>query len=221
MNITVNKSIVKEIYSDNLLIEIEDYLNSVIDDELEKDDINTDLIDECINALESLTNKDITPALKIVLTEKDIVKYCKKHTSQKSNIYKRAIAACLIIAICSSAAALNTNVALADQVREIFAQIISALNITADESEHNSQNQTSSVYAVFPKNYSFKIKSKKDIDLNSIKVYAVYQDGSEHAVSLNDCTVRTVESIDDNSDEILVVIAYDGCAFSVTYTIEE
>lgn len=220
MNFTVNKSIVKEIYSENLVTEIENYLNSVIDSELEKDDVDIDLINACIDALESLTADDIVPAIKIALTEKDIVKYCKKHTSKKNSVQKGVIAACLVIAMCSSAAMLNTNTAFANQVKEIFAQIISALNITADESSVEDDNHTVSIYAAFPKDYSFIIKSEEDIDLSRVRVYAVSQDGSQSYVPLKECTVRTVKSIDDDSDEILVVIAYNGCALSVTYTIE-
>lgn len=220
MNITVNEAVVKEIYSNKLSYELEDYLNAAIDEELEKDDMDTDFIDSCIDAIDELRNGDVGTAVKILLTEKTVVQYCKKQTGRKNTAVKRAVAACIIVAMCSSAIMLNTNTALANQVKEIFSQIISALNITAQESETQSTTQISSIYGAFPKNYSFNVKSMEDIDLDSIRICAVYQDGSSRTVPLSECTVNQTAGFNGDSNKILVVIAYEGCAFSVVYTVE-
>ena len=50
MNITVSKEIISRACTEDLNAQIEEYLNSVIDDELQKEDCDTDLIDACINA---------------------------------------------------------------------------------------------------------------------------------------------------------------------------
>lgn len=217
MDIVITRSIVKEIYSDDLEREIKAYLNSVIDEEFEKDDgdVDTDLVDECINAIDSLENSDTSPALKILLREKDILKYCKRKARPKSSAQKRAIAACLILVVCSGAAILNTDTAFAKQVKEVFSQIMEALNTAAGKSE-NGESRISSVYAVFPPDYSFRVKSRSDIDFGSITVYAVYKDGSESIVPLSECTV----DITEESEKLLVAIAYKGCAFSIIYTLE-
>lgn len=217
---TVNKSIVREIYSDSLKTEIADYLNSVIDEELLKDDVNTDLIDECIEALDALENGDTAALSKSQITEKAVLKYCKKHAKSKSAAGKRAVAAVLIATLCSSAVLLSTDTALAKEIKSFFSEIIEALNITAGRSEEQDA-EIASIYAVFPSDYSFKIRAKSNLDLDNITVYAVYKDGSEKEIPLSECTVDTVENFGGDPNTTLLVIAYDGCAFSIKYTIEE
>lgn len=217
MNVIINQSIIKEIFSDELKNEIIEYLNLIIDGELEKDDMDTDLIDECIDTIDKLENENILPALKIALTEKEILKYCKKHTNS-SQAAKRTIAACLIVAICSSAILLNSNTAFAVSARELFSEIISALNLTAEESPRTQTKQISSIYAVFPKDYSFTVHSEDDINLNKITVIAVYRDKSESIVPLSKCTVNITKN---GKNSFLAVIGYEGCAVSLTYTTEE
>lgn len=221
MNIIVNKSILKEVYSNDLLSEIEEYFNLLIDEEFKKDEIDTDFIEECVDAIDAVRNNNITPALKIVLTEKNIIKYCKNQTSNKRNITKKVVAACLIMSICSLAVMINTNTAFANQMESLFNRIISALNFAADKSEITGENQISSIYATFPKDYSFSVKTKDDINLENITITAVYKDGSEILVPMSVCTVEITEGLNDDDSKVLVAIAYNGCAFSIIYTVEE
>lgn len=220
MNVVINQSVIKEIFSDNLKNEIIEYLNQMIDEELEKENMDTDLIDECIDTIDKLEKEDILPAIHIALTEKEILKYCKKHTAS-SSAAKRTIAACLIVAVCSSVMLMNSNTAFAVSARELFSEIISALNLTADESQNTPTKEISSIYVVFPKDYSFSVKSKKDIDLKSVTVVAVYKDKSESVVPLSKCTVNIQENFNNNKNSVLAVIGYEGCAVSVTYEVEE
>lgn len=57
--IKINKTILNEILDENTLkAEIAEILNDVIDKELEKDEPDCDLIDECIDILDNLENDD-------------------------------------------------------------------------------------------------------------------------------------------------------------------
>lgn len=221
MNITVSKETVNRVYTEDLAAEISGYLNGVIDEELEKEDCNTDLIDACIDALSVMQSKELYPALRVMLRDKDIIRYCQRKARQSGHAGRRAVAACLIVAVCASAALLGTDTAFARQIKDVFGKIIEALNITADSSDPGTDSQISSIYATFPPDYSFTAETKKDIDLNGITVYAVYKDGSEYAVPLSECTVNITENKEENADTAIVAIAYKGCAFSVIYTIEE
>lgn len=221
MNITVSKEIVNRVYTEDLFTQIKEYLNDVIDDEIEKEDCDTDLIDDCINALDAVQSKNVYPALKVMLRDEDIIRYCKRKTNLSHRKGRKAVAACLIVAVCASAALLNTDTAFARQIKDAFGRIIEALNITADSSENNDNAEISSVYATFPPDYSFTVENKNDIDLNGITVYAVYKDGSESIVPLSECTVNITENKGADQNSAIVAIAYKGCAFSVVYTIEE
>lgn len=220
MNVVINQSVIKEIFSDRLKDEIIAYLNQMIDEELEKENMDTDLIDECIDTIDKIQNDDILPALRIALTEKELLKYCKKHT-EKNSTAKRTIAACLIVAVCSSVMLVNSDTAFAVSARELFSEIISALNLTADESPTTPAKEISSIYLVFPKEYSFRVKSKKDIDLSGVTVIAVYKDKSESVVPLSKCTVNIKENFNNDQNSVLAVIGYEGCAVSVMYETEE
>lgn len=217
---TVNKAVLKDVYSDNLTEEIEAYLNAVIDEELEKEDINTDLIDECIDALESLGNGDSSPALRIVMSEKAVIKYCKKQARPKNPAGRRAAAAVLILALSSSAILMNTNNAFAYEVKSFFSEIIEALNRAANGSETENR-EISSIYAVFPPGYSFNVKSRSAIDTERIKIFAVYKDGTENEIPIEKCTVSREENFGGDPSAVLLVIGYDGCAVSVKFTTEE
>lgn len=216
MNITVTRSEMNKIYDESALKnELAEFLNAVIDEEIEKgDNMDTELIDECINALDELENDQ--PALRLVLTEKQIIKYCKRHASH-INQARAAVAACLIVVL-SGVTILQTNPAIAQSAKDFFSNIISALGIAAEQSETDSGSDISSIYAVYPDDASFTVKKESDIDLGNVKIKAVYKDSSEKEIPLKDCTVNTIKNTENNT--VLVVIAYDGCALSVTYTIE-
>lgn len=74
MELTVNEKILTSICNDNN-VEIIEYLNSVIDEELLKDNPDCDLIDECINTIYELENSDeYASTLRIALTSESIKK---------------------------------------------------------------------------------------------------------------------------------------------------
>lgn len=216
---TVNQTILKDLYSENLTLEIAEYLNAAIDEELLKDDIDTDLIDDCIDALDALQENDITPALHLLLNEKQITEYCKRQTRKPVHIGRRAAAACAVIAVCASLITLSTNTAFASEVKEAFWHIIAALNRTAGESEVNPAREITSIYGIFPADFSFTVRSKDEIDLSQMTVIAVYKDGREEAILLNSCTVNRTEDFRGDPNTVLLTVGYNGCAFSVKFTI--
>ena len=222
MNITVTRSEINKIYDEpSFKNELTEFLNAVIDEEIEKsDNMDTELIDECIGTLDELqNNQSVAPALRLILTEKQIMKYCKKNTKiPYINQTKSAAAACLII-ILSGITILQTNPALAQQAKNFFDDIISALQIGTEQSETNLSSDISSIYAIYPDDTSFTVKKESDIDLDNIKIKAVYKDSREKEIPLKNCSVNMIKNEENNT--VLVVIAYDGCALSITYTIEE
>lgn len=222
MNIKLTSKNINDIFDDeSFKHELIQYLNDTIDNELEKgDNMNTGLIDDCIDTLDRLQSENnIAPTLRLVLTEKQVIKYCHKNAKPTNKNYRKAaVAACFIILL-SSGVMLSTNPVIAQQTKEFFSDIISALSITADQSKNGTEPNISSIYARFPEGTSFFVQSEDDIDLSKMQIFAIYKDNTEREIKLSNCTVNITKK--ENSSEILVVIAYDGCAFSVIYTLEE
>ena len=213
MNITVNEQIVKAIYDNRSYTdEITAFLNEIIDAEIEKDEINIELIDDCTDLLYELQfggEPDTDSVNKLLHIYKTQINRAKR---------KRQIAAAIMIMLVASGALLQTNPAIAEQTRNMFSQIAYSLGITAEKSE-NGEN-IKSLYANFDSKHETNVKSENDIDLTHMQIMAVADDGKEFEVPLSDCEVTKTPTEDEGEQKIIVTVAYKGAAFSVTYTIE-
>ncbi|MFR5875401.1 MAG: hypothetical protein ACLUFN_02815 [Eubacterium sp.] len=220
MDFTINEKTLCNLLNDELYSnEIVSFLNSVIDEELEKDDMDCDFIDECINAIDEITEYyNSAPAIRLMLTEKRVMSYCKKH-SRNNGAVRAVIAACLVMVI-GGTALFHTSPAVAKSSKEFFEVVISSLQQMADITDSNDST-ISSIYASFPENTVFKAKDIDSIDLSEIKITAIYNDNSTKEIPISDCKItKSIEKDENNKSVALVVIAYNGCACSVVYQIE-
>lgn len=98
MNITVNKNTIRYLYSDKTFTrEIERFLNSVIDEEIEKEDnMDTELIDECIEILSRLDEEDDNAIIIPFISSEKIISLCQK---KKFKMFSRGVRAVLIACI--------------------------------------------------------------------------------------------------------------------------
>ena len=113
MNIKVDKNTVNYIYSDKAFFaEIEAFLNSVIDEEIEKaDDMDTELIDECIELLSKLDTENSEGHAVIIpmLSSKKIMNAChKRGFNNLSRGMRASLIACIVLL---SALTANTVIA--------------------------------------------------------------------------------------------------------------
>jgi len=219
MNITVNKNILTSLLDNEISNkEIIDFLNEMIDNEIENENPDCDLIDDCINAIDEIqSDNNIHPVLKLVLTKKQVLNYCKRH-SRNNHAVKAVIAACMVLII-AGVSAYNASPAFAENVKSLFETVVTALRFTSSETE-NGNETISSIYATLPDDTQHTVSSIDEVDLSKIKVTAVYNDASERDVEWSDCKVtKTVEHTDQGSF-VLVVISYDGCACTIAFEME-
>lgn len=213
MNITVNEQIIKKVFDEQDYVEeLSAFLNSVIDAEIEKDDIDTELIDDCTDLLYALQfggEPDTDSVNKLLHIYKTQINREKR---------KRQIAAAIMIMLIGTGALLQTNPAIAEQTRDMFSQIAYSLGIAAEKSE-NGEN-IKSLYANFDSNPETNVKSEDEIDLTHMQIIAVGEDGKEFEVPLSDCEITKTPTEDEGQQMMIVTIAYKGTAFSITYTIE-
>ncbi|MDD6728415.1 MAG: hypothetical protein PUE08_04245 [Eubacteriales bacterium] len=215
MNITVSKEIIDYVCNDDLFsAELEKYLNAVIDEEIDKgDDMDTDLIDDCVNILDELENGGISSAVQFITNENKVIRFCRKGTSSTRIRFQRAVAAIAILAV-GSAALYNASPALAQQAKDFFSYVAEALGIAADRTE-NENSQIKSLYGELSDDIDLTVRNENDIDLSKINVIAVYDDGSQKEIPIKNCEITTTQE----SEKVILIISYDGCAFSIAFEI--
>ena len=218
MNKTILDTILDDEKSGSELIAL---LNEVIDSELEKESPNCDLIDECINAIDEMNlSFNIFPALKLALTKKQVISYCRKQTMRNSAL-KPVIAACLALFI-SGAVAINTSPALAENIKNFFETIVAAVFEMADETgTGDDYTELSSIYATLPENYNPTVRGAENVDLSELRVYAVYNDNTEFEIDASKCMITKTVEHTDQGNFVLVVISYEGCSCSMAFQMEE
>ena len=71
-----------------------------------------------------------------------------------------------------------------------------------------------SIYAIFPEDFTFTAKDLNNIDLSEMQVYAVYSNGNETELSADEYTVETeIEKI-LFKEQATITIAYENCSCS-------
>lgn len=219
MEFTVTEKSIKSLLNDKKQNEeIIRFLNQIIDEEIEKDSPDCDLIDECIDAIDEIqTEENSQPALRLVLTKKQVMKYCRRHT-QNNNAVKSVVAAALVL-IMGGTAVFNASPALAETVKSFFETIVSTLQELSAETKSDEDSDISSIYASLDKNSNLIITDIDDIDEAKLTVTAVYSDGTERNVPISKCKIsKTLEHTDEGS-YVLVAISYDGCACSIAFEV--
>lgn len=109
----ISPSILRQILNDREAVEeLREYLNSVIDEELSKDEnADCDLIDECIDALMELEdeNSPEKPHLTVILSEEKFLKNIQKKSYLHKDRYKKLAVICASAAILIAAGSVKTD----------------------------------------------------------------------------------------------------------------
>ena len=72
-----------------------------------------------------------------------------------------------------------------------------------------------SIYAIFPEDFSFTADDLNNIDLSEMQVYAVYSNGDETELSADEYTVEIeTEKTVFKPKEAFVTVSYEGCSCS-------
>ncbi|MBR0412373.1 MAG: hypothetical protein IJI47_02225 [Eubacterium sp.] len=212
MNITVNqKSIAYILDEQRCNNDIRYYLNKIIDFEIEKENPDTDLLDNCTELLFEIE----TGSVSSFESAEAMLKICKKSVVKNSRT-KRQIAAVILIVLVASGALLQTNPAIAEQTRDMFSHIASVLGIAADDTD-TGKSEIVSIYAELGENINLTVKSEDEINTDNTSIIAVDEHDFERAVPMSECKVSK-EQID--STHIMVTYSYEGCACSIVYTLE-
>lgn len=77
-----------------------------------------------------------------------------------------------------------------------------------------------SIYGIFPEDFAFTVKSFDHLDFSDMTVMAVYSDGSEQEIPLNECEITVEKDFMDLENKALVTVTYEDRAFSFILTKE-
>ena len=192
----INKTILNEILDENTLkAEIAELLNDVIDKELEKDEPDCDLIDECIDILDNLENDDYSNVIPF------INKTYKGRFSKK--VWSILVACAIILAASIGTVAVGYTV---EKIRE------------AREAEQTTTTTTQTTVEIIPQklllNFDSSFKDEyvvgERFEPNGIVVKLEMSDGSIKTLSADEYEIVTDKNFGKEEKYETVTVRYNN-----------
>lgn len=192
-DLKLTKEILNSIYDDtSFKAEVAELINSLIDEELSKDEPNCDFIDECINTLEELESENFAK----------VIPFVKKHAGKpfRQKFVSVAAACAILAAISFGAVAVSHTI---EQKREAKTNTVTQAvteSATAERTMTTEAVTTTTkltTQAAIPTGIRLRFgDSFKDeyyigekLDTSGITAVVSYSDGTEKIVPLADCKV--------------------------------
>lgn len=192
-DLKLTKEILNSIYDDtSFKAEVAELINSLIDEELSKDEPNCDFIDECINTLEELESENFAK----------VIPFVKKHAGKtfRQKFVSVAAACAILAAISFGAVAVSHTI---EQKREAKTNTVTQAvteSTTAERAMTTEAVMTTTkptTQAAMPTGIRLRFgDSFKDeyyigekLDTSGITAVVSYSDGTEKIVPLGDCKV--------------------------------
>ena len=192
-DLKLTKEILNSIYDDtSFKAEVAELINSLIDEELSKDEPNCDFIDECINTLEELESENFAK----------VIPFVKKHAGKtfRQKFVSVAAACAILAAISFGAVAVSHTI---EQKREAKTNTVTQAVTESTTAERRMTTEAvttttkPTTQAAIPTGIrlrfgdSFKDEYYIGEKLNTSGITAVvsYSDGTEKIVPLADCKV--------------------------------
>lgn len=192
-DLKLTKEILNSIYDDtSFKAEVAELINSLIDEELSKDEPNCDFIDECINTLEELESENFAK----------VIPFVKKHAGKtfRQKFVSVAAACAILAAISFGAVAVSHTIeqkreAKTNTVTQAVTESTTAERALTTEAVTTTTKPTTQ--AAMPTGIRLRFgDSFKDeyyigekLDTSGITAVVSYSDGTEKIVPLGDCKV--------------------------------
>lgn len=192
-DLKLTKEILNSIYDNtSFKAEVAELINSLIDEELSKDEPNCDFIDECINTLEELESENFAK----------VIPFVKKHAGKtfRQKFVSVAAACAILAAISFGAVAVSHTI---EQKREAKTNTVTQAVTESTTAERTMTTEAvttttkPTTQAAIPTGIRLRFgDSFKDeyyigekLDTSGITAVVSYSDGTEKIVPLADCKV--------------------------------
>ena len=205
--IMINKTILEEILDENSLKnEIAELINNVIDEELVKEEPDCDLIDECIDILESIENDDYS----------NVIPFVKKAYKGRINkkIWSILVACAIILAASIGTVAVGYTV---EKIREEL-EAKTATTTTTTITTTTTTTTTQTTVAITPQKLLFSFDSSfrdeytvgEKFSTNGIVVKAEMSDGSVRTLSADEYEIITDKNFGNMEKYETVTVKYEN-----------
>lgn len=192
-DLKLTKEILNSIYDDtSFKAEVAELINSLIDEELSKDEPNCDFIDECINTLEELESENFAK----------VIPFVKKHAGKpfRQKFVSVAAVCAILAAISFGAVAVSHTIEQKREAKTTTATQAVTESTTAERAMTTEAVTTTTkptTQAAMPTGIRLRFgDSFKDeyyigekLDTSGITAVVSYSDGTEKIVPLADCKV--------------------------------
>ena len=195
-----------------------DYLNLLIDAELEKEDADFDFIDECASAINSI-REGFVDAVIPVISRKDFMAKLGIKTNRVSKTFAAVIAAAIMLVAGNSAIAAATDYNIIEEVAQKIADFISnSEEETTLPPQTNPTTKPAQTTVLHQKEEDIKIEFDESFkaeynvgeafDTSGIKIYLLYDDGSKKELEARSCKITASPSFGKAAGYETVTVSY-------------
>lgn len=200
-----NSKIAELINEDNFKSILINELYALIDEEMLKDDMDCELVDQLVLAIEELENIDETDkviALPLVLGSTTSLAKRIRHKTNRRNTLIRITACAAAISILfagTNAYLVNTgDTSLITEVRTLVKKIGNFLTGTITDTESTTESSTEStiiadelshIELVVADNFKTSYLWQEQLNLDGLQVFVVYKSGEKEEISLDQCSI--------------------------------
>lgn len=197
-----------------------DYLNSLIDVELEKDDADFDFIDECASAINAIREGFIDAVLPVI-SRKDFMAKLGIETNRVSKAFAAVIAAAIMLVAGNSAIAAATDYNIINEVVQKIAEFISnseeetTLPIQTEPPETQTPTQPTTatkkeedIAIEFEEGFKTEYNVGEQLNTNGLKVYLLYDDGNKKELNAKNYKITASPSFGKAAGYETVTVSY-------------
>lgn len=205
------------------------YLDSLIDEELTKEDADFDFIDECANAINAI-REDFEGTVLPLISKREFME--NVGFTKKNNFLKIVAAACAVVV---AVATLNTTVekttdinmlkSASNWVQNLFEHEVTTEKHSEEATTENPETETASqqtipqakkIELLFSDSFKREYKVGESLNLNGLTVVISYSDDNSQKLSTGQYEILTSPNFGTKAGYETVTIKYGGLEESFT-----
>lgn len=219
MTVTVNREVfLHPDFMQDVSETLCNYLNSLIDAELEKEDADFDFIDECACAINAIREGFIDAVLPVISRKEFMAKLGIK-TNRVSKAFAAVIAAAIMLVAGNSAIAAATDYNIIEEVAQKIAGFISnseeetTLPPQTDPTTKPAQTtvlhqKEEDITIEFEEGFKTEYNVGEQLNTNGLKVYLLYDDGSKKELEEKNYKITAPPSFGKAAGYETVTVSY-------------
>ena len=219
MTVTVNREVfLHPDFMQDISETLCNYLNSLIDAELEKENTDFDFIDECASAINAIREGFVDAVLPVISRKEFLAKLGIK-TNRVSKAFAAVIAAAIMLVAGNSAIAAATDYNIIEEVAQKIADFISnseeETTLPPQTEPTTKPTQTTVLHQKeeditieFEEGFKTEYNVGEQLNTNGLKVYLLYDDGSKKELEAKNYKITASPSFGKAAGYETVTVSY-------------